>query len=187
MRSILKYEEQLEAAAITLTLAWTSDAIWWFYRGKQTFPIYESAHDRFVDFFRFDERAHLNNCLIHLCSLFERRADTVNLENLLEQSFIEAAAKSRLNFVLKSVEVPLEKVMILRSNLIAHRKNANGYDEWFKRADLRHDDIAELLKVAAEILNEMRLAANLDEWVPIDGTVEDVRSLLEALADDYCD
>jgi hypothetical protein len=177
----MSHEQQLQAAATTLQLAWTSDLIWWRYRGKETFAAYEPVRDRFVDFFRFDERAHLNNLIVHLWTLFDQDDDTISLASLMRDSMLPESEKLELQAVLSSVGRSKRKIAILRNNVVAHRNNSMTYNEVFALAEVSHDEMRTLLDVARAVLNRLRMAAGLSEWLPNDGTDEDTREMLQVL------
>jgi hypothetical protein len=134
-----------------------------------------------VDFFRFDERAHLNNLIVHLWTLFDQDDDTISLASLARDSTLQDSDKLELQSVLTSVAAPKRKIAILRNNVVAHRNNSMTYNEVFALAEVSHDEMRTLLDVARSVLNRLRTAAGLSEWLPNDGTDEDTREMLRAL------
>jgi hypothetical protein len=112
---------------------------------------------------RFIRAACRDAALLELHSLFADRRDTVNLPRLVRE--VEQALQGRLAHArLLSAGIPenITKVKILRDNAIAHRTKQIEFDDVFREANITRSEVSDTIDVAVKIVNELRLARDLE-------------------------
>lgn len=140
--------------------------IWWVYDGKPSREKHLETMNRFSEFYRFEPHAHFVAMVMYLSQLFESRDETLNLPSLLKNARSVGVLKSASEqgfLILDSVKPLVSKVMILRSNLFAHRNAKLSYKEVFDKAKVTQDQLRELSKAALHIANLLGIAAGINE------------------------
>jgi hypothetical protein len=162
---VLSLTDQLEATRTTLTIAHASYQIWWTYAEKNSRKQHWAgiqALDRFV---RFDELAHLWILVLQLRTLFDKRADTIRLSDLIKQCLPGNLAAQLLRRV-ENLDAEREKIEVLRHKLIAHRDNTLYYNDVYKLASISHDVIKLVLDEAVDIFGILAEKAGLPRFDP---------------------
>lgn len=158
--------------------------IWWTYIGADTRPKYVNTMNRYVDFFRFDEHANFVALVMYLSQLFEERRETLNLAGVVaeaevagvERSFIDTAGSA-----LVTAKPIWKKVVILRSNLFAHRSGKLSYEAAFELAEITPDDLRDLAQLGLEVINPLCKGLGMDEFEFVAESGADTVRLLEDL------
>lgn len=137
-------EEKLQKLEQVVLRARAHFDIWWVYAGAGTRPRVLPTMNEFSEFFRFDEHAHQFAFVIYLCQLLERRAKTINLGAVIakaQASGYPAEVTQKVSAIAGGMEPTWKKLVILRSNLFAHRTDQLGWDETFSRAGITANEI----------------------------------------------
>lgn len=136
---------------------------WWLSRGEQGRHQYNDFWDEYWEFWRFNEEALLSAFAVHICGLFDPPHNgTINLRNLMNNltgNYKNCALSSQFK---RAIDIA-RKVILLRSNLWAHRSGRIGYTEAFKKANVTADELHELTVLALEIVNFMLRSTELTE------------------------
>lgn len=167
MATPLPLDELLETAGHLVVRARIFYEVWWFYEGADTRPKIIDAMNDYPEFFRFDSHAHFVAFVVHIAGLFESREDTVNLPTLVSEvaasNLAPAAAIAEAESILSEARPLIPKVIILRSNLFAHRSAALTYAKAFEKADITANQLGHLCELALRVVNRLLLARSLDE------------------------
>jgi len=164
--------------------------IWWVYEGATTRGKYLATMNRFSEFYRFDPHAHFVAMVMYLSQLFELRGDTLNLPSLLENApsaKVATPVAEQGRSILEAVKPLVAKVMILRSNLFAHRSAKLSYAEVFDLAKVTADQLRELSDAALRIANLLGDAAGVGEKIVHDLSPAHAEAVLKALANSHAD
>ena len=153
MDAPLTLAERIRSAGFNIGLARASYDIWWVYKGADTRPLYLKGMQTYSQFFRFDEEAHFRAMIVGLCTLFDKRKDTITLASLVEGAKTAGSDVAAINAKLAKLDDRVAKIKILRHKLFAHRNHATAYNDVFREAQLRPDDLKSLLDESLAIVN----------------------------------
>ena len=125
--------------------------------------------NEYPEFFRFDYHAHFISFVVHIAALFERKATTVNIPNLVSDAGQHSHNTDSLTIeaerLLAQVKSIIKKAVFLRSNLFAHRSAKLNYDEVFKRASVTPDELRSLNDASFQIVGS--LSEVIGEEMPV--------------------
>ncbi len=113
--------------------------------------------DRYYEFFRFDEHAHLTTLVIYLNGLFESNSKSLNFTNILKaykKTYPRAGVK-RIESKLRTNRRWIKKLIQLRNEAIGHKSMAVSFNDAFRIADLKYTRIRKLIELALEIVNTL--------------------------------
>jgi hypothetical protein len=120
-----------------------------------------------------------------VAGLFESRNDTINFGALIKEAESDGVSKGAINkakaLMAEIAGVPT-KVAILRNNLFAHRSGSLSYEEAFRKADLKPDQLRELAVAGLRIANTLLIARGIDEQFFHELSRRDVERLINDLA-----
>lgn len=183
--SMQPLDERLNVAAQLIIRARIFYDIWWFYEGSDTYPRIRDTMNVYSAFFRYDIHAHFVSMLIHLAGLFESRGDTINFGALIKETEANGISKEAVDkawaLIREVADVPT-KLIILRSNLFAHRGASHSYEEFFQKAKLKPDQIRDLTVVGLKIANTLLIAHDLKEQFFYKPSRDHVERLINDLA-----
>src|SRR5687768_4197608 len=111
--------------------------IWWAYQGPEHNSAWVAALRELPDFFRFDEHAQFVTLVMYLGQLFESRPGTINLPLAAAHARLAEFPESvvaNADSALAKAQPLWKKVVVLRSNLFAHRSEKLSYEAAFKKA-----------------------------------------------------
>lgn len=185
MTTALPLDERLDVAAQLVKRARIFYDIWWFYDGADTRPRMLDTMNVYSEFFRFDTHAHFVSMVIHLAGLFESRNDTINFGALIKEAEADSVsneAVDRARALMTGIASVPSKVAILRSNLFAHRSASLSYEEGFRKADLKPDQLRDLTVVGLRIANTLLIARGLEEQFFHTPSRKDLERLINDLA-----
>jgi hypothetical protein len=164
--SRIQFREDVDLAGQLAVRARVFLDIWWIYEAVHTRGKYLATMNRFSEFYRFDSHAHFVAMVMYLSQLFEPRDDTLNLPSLAQKASSGGVAQSvteQARLALDAARPLISKVMILRSNLFAHRSAKLSYAEVFDLAKVTPDQLRELSDFALRIVNLLGEAVGTDE------------------------
>jgi hypothetical protein len=160
--------------------------IWWYYEGAATRPLHIDAMRGHTGFFRFDPHAHFVSFIVHAAALFESRADTINIPRLVQEiessNSISNDVIAQCRSLLSELGKYAPKIIILRSNLFAHRSSSIGYSNAFKIADVTPNELGVACEIALRIINLLLSAMGLQEHHFQSSPRDDLVAMLRALA-----
>jgi hypothetical protein len=139
----------------------------------------------YAEFFRFDFLAHLMCFVVSFAALLERRADTINLDQLtkevLDVTALSAKEKADIKVLLGKVLQFRVPIMTLRNNAFAHRSASLSYNSAFKKAHVTPNQLKELSQQVLELTNRLLVACNLKDNTGNAMAVTDLREITAAL------
>jgi hypothetical protein len=160
--------------------------VWWFYESDQTRPGILDAMNEYPEFFRYDSHAHFVSFVVHLASLLETRSDTVNLDALIQEAVATGAVQTTVasdgEATLASLKSLRRAVMILRSNLFAHRSKSMTYLEAFKMAAVTPNELRAGTESLLGIVNLLLRARGLPEQSFNETSQRHLRGMLDMIA-----
>jgi hypothetical protein len=164
MASPLPFDERLERAAQLVVRSRIFYDIWLYFEGEETRPAIIETMRCFNEFFRFESHAHFVAFVVHIAALFERRRDTINLPLLVSEmkltNLLSAECAAEVDTLVSQSEQLASKVIIMRSNLFAHRSATLSYADAFKKAAITANQLRDLTEIALKIANRLMLARN---------------------------
>lgn len=186
MATPLPINEQLETAGDLVVRTRIFYDLWWFYEGAETRPQIIDAMNHYPEFFRFDSHAHFVAFVVHLAGLFERRDDTINLPGLLlelaEAKLLEPEAAAEAESILNEAKPLIPKVIILRSNLFAHRSASLSYAKAFEKADVTANQLGHLSNLSLRLVNCLLIARGLKDRIFHTLSRAHLKAMLDAIA-----
>ena len=118
-------DERLEVAADLVVRARIFYDIWRYYEDAETRPAIIGALNQYSEVFRFDTHANFFTFIVYVAGLLEARNDTVNLPALIDEydraKLITPQVIADSRAILAQIQPLRSKLIILRSNLFAHR------------------------------------------------------------------
>jgi len=155
---------------------------WWVYEGAPTRSKNLDAMNQYSEFFRFDTHAQQVAYTIYLCQLFESKPKTLNISSVLREAKARGLAQSNIASVeqlLKEAEPIARKLVIIRSNLFAHRSLSLDYKTAFDKAAITPNEIRRLCDIALEAVNSLSVALGQDQCEFSELPTEDLSRLLK--------
>lgn len=153
-RQQLPFSKRVEIASQLAIRARIFFDLWWHYEGPTRNGILEKLNV-YPEFFRFDTHAHFVSFVVHVAALFEYRNDTINVRSLVEEAYrngFDKKAIMNLEAQLSSSSDLISKVIILRSNLFAHRSPTLTYAEIFELTEVSADQLRSLSELSFSVL-----------------------------------
>jgi|SRR6266496_2636470 len=166
MPRLLPIDERLERAAQLVVRTRIFYDLWLYFEDKHPPAIFDVMED-FSEFFRFEPHAHFVAFVVHIAALFEKRRDTINLPSLAKEmkaaNLISAQGATEVDALLSQAEQLASKVIILRSNLFAHRSATLSYADAFKKAAVTSNQLRDLTETALKIANRLLVVRGLSD------------------------
>lgn len=184
MANPLPLDQRLSTAGQLVLRARISYDIWWLYEGVGTRPKIIDAMRVYSEFFRFDTHAHFISMVMHLSAVFEDRRDTINFNRLIkdaEKAGIKEEAIKHANVCLETSRNVAKNLAKLRHKVIAHRDYTLPYDEVFKLAAVKPDEIRVLTETGLEIVNTLLKSRGFEEVCFTDLPLDDAKKLIRDL------
>jgi hypothetical protein len=159
----------------------------WFYfeeRGSRR-RIIETMED-YNEFFRFTPHAYLVSYVIYMAGVFDKREDTISFRPLFRE--MKAGGHLKGQDVVKVVALLAEaksiadKVTVLRHKAFAHRDAHISYNDVFKMAAVKPDQLRDLTGIALKIANRLLLARGLNDQDFTELPREAAEAMMKALA-----
>jgi hypothetical protein len=97
-------------------------------------------------------------------------------------NLISPEAATEVDALLSQAGPLAAKVTILRNNVFAHRSASISYDDVYKEAAVRPDQLRDLTELALGIANKLLLARGLGEHFFNELPRQDAEAMLKALA-----
>ena len=166
--------ERAEDLYQDLMRAWRNYDIWWVYKSAGTRPLYEEVINRFGWFFEASIHAHFVAMVMALSRLFDRDPKSVSLPTM-------ASARVTEGHAFKRVSQLWGKLKIVRDKAIAHRDARLNWEQAFKSADMKYDDVYKLLEGTTQLVNDvLRTKGKRELKIPTE-MCDDLIRMLETL------
>ena len=180
MNELESLKRNAEIASRSLFRANVFFELWWQSAGVEGRREFKEFWDEHWEFWRFNEHAMQFTFVVYAASLFERRSNTVNFGQLWDkaQNYTQdESLKKEFASLWGSTQPIAKSVLILRSNVMAHRSTKLSYTDAFKKANVTPDQLREFLENSWRLLNliEISLGIDLTEFEP--NAVESLRRL----------
>ena len=163
----MELEEKLDILIQLVLRARTFFDFWWIYEGAPTRTNYLPAMNRYSEYFRFDSHAHHVAFTIYLCQIFEDNQKTLNIINAVKEAKDRGLSATHVETAEAAIQEGLpiwKKLVIVRSNLFAHRSASLSYSEAFKKASLSPNEIRRLSELGLKGVNSLRTALSQKEY-----------------------
>ena len=121
--------------------------------------------------------------LLYLNALFERRADTVNIHAVRQHLHSHGVTTAEISADLAHHQSTLKKLYMLRGGAIGHRTSTRSYDETFAAVKMTMDELESLLALATRSTAALADAIGLPPEPPLIDPVDNLRQMLDCLAD----
>ena len=155
---------------------------WWIYEGAPTRAKNLDAMNKYSEFFRFDPHAQQVAFTVYLCQLFESKPKTLNINGALREAKARNLPQNTIaevEHLLQEAEPIVKKLVIIRSNLFAHRSLSLDYKTAFEKADITPNQIRRLCEIGLNTVNLLRVVLGQDQYEFSDLPTEDLSRLLK--------
>jgi hypothetical protein len=119
------------------------------------------------EFFRFTPHAYLVAYVIYMAGAFDKRRGTISLAQLVPEvkrtGQLKGQDADNVKALQAQAEPIAEKVRTLRHKAFAHKDAHIPYDDVFKLAAVKPDQLRELTDIALKIANKLLLARGLED------------------------
>lgn len=148
--------KELQDAATAASLHYD---VWWVLKSKDSRPQHVRTMNKYLQFFRSSISAHFVAMLVALYRVYETRKDTHNITVLIKeienQNLLSAQALASIKQKCESAKPLWVKISILRNEVFGHRTIGNDSDSVFIKANLKPNDLRDLVSITKEILNDL--------------------------------
>lgn len=140
----------------------------WFYFEEQGSrrQIIEIMQE-YSEFFRFTPHAYLVTYVIYMAGVFDKSKGTISLASLIREVKAEVHLKphdaATIDALMVEAKPIADKVTILRHKAIAHRSAHISYNEVFKLAAVKPNQLRDLTDMALKIANHLLLARGIQD------------------------
>ena len=121
-----------------------------------------------------------------MAGVFDKTRGTISLAHLIPEEkvagHLNAKDAADVNALLAKAKPICNKVAILRHKAFAHRSAHISYDDVFKMAAVKPDQLRELTNVALEITNRLLLARGLQDQHFTDLPREAAQAMMNVLS-----
>jgi hypothetical protein len=160
--------------------------LWFYFEERDSRRKIIETMREYNEFFRFTPHAYLVAYVIYMAGVFDTRRGTISFPHLVREVKAagqlkgqEAAAVDALLIEAKSVA---DKVLILRHKAFAHRSAHISYDDVFKMAAVKPDQLRDLTDMALKIANRLLLARRLHDQYFTELPREAAEAMMKALS-----
>jgi AbiU2 len=159
--------------------------LWFYFEERDSRrKIIETMRD-YNEFFRFTPHAYLVAYVIYMAGVFDKRRDTISLPPLVREMKAAGQLKGQdaatVDALLVEATHVADKVLILRHKAFAHRSAHISYNDVFKMAAVRPDQLRDLTDMALKIVNRLLLARELADQFFTELPREAAEEMMKAL------
>jgi hypothetical protein len=164
-----------------------SYAVWRELTDANNRDLYESIKEGYEDFFQAIDRANLAMVINGLHMLLEDKSNTDNLQAVLKrQRSLGRLYEARVDKWLSEIaswQPSIKKVILIRSNVFAHRGGKATASEFMRQAAITPDEIGKLIRSTETLLKDFAEAVLFNVAVlPFGGqTTASTKQLMLAL------
>lgn len=133
--------------------------IWWIYINRDDRSEFSSVLVKHKDFFELLGYANLAAMIVALFKLYDKQQKSLSIPNLIErasrQRILNSEDISALSTQVSEARPLWEKIVVLRSNLIAHQNRFLTREEIYAIAQITPDQIKDLTERSLSLLNDL--------------------------------
>jgi hypothetical protein len=158
----------------------------WFYFEESTSraKIIETMRE-YNEFFRFTPHAYFVAYVVHIAAMFDKTRDTISLTRLANEMkaarLIQGQETGKVDAPFAEAAPIAEKVTVLRHRAFAHRSASISYDDVFKKAAVKPDQLRHLTELTLKIANCLLLARGLKDEFFTSLPREDAERMMKTL------
>lgn len=139
--------------------------LWFYFEGRDSRRKIIETMREYHEFFRFAPHSYFVTYVTYIHGVFEQRRDTINLGSLVREMkaarCLKAQDAATVDALRAQAKPIADKVAILRHKAIAHRSAHIRFDDVYKMAQVKPDQLRDLTDLALKIANHLLLAAGL--------------------------
>jgi hypothetical protein len=141
--------------------------LWFYFEERDSRRKIIETMREYNEFFRFTPHAYLIAYVIYMAGVFDKRRDTISLPPLVRE--VKAAGQLKgqdaatVDALLVEAKPIADKVLILRHKAFAHRSAHISYNDVFKMAAVKPNQLRDLTDMALNIANRLLLARGLQD------------------------
>jgi hypothetical protein len=160
--------------------------LWYYFAEDKSRRKIINIMEDYSEFFRFTPHAYLLSYIIYMAGVFDKTKHTISLTHLVPEmkavGHIKGQEAGKVDEYLAEASLIADKVAVLRHKAFAHRSAHISYDDVFKLADVRPDQLRDLTEIALKIANRLLLARGLSEAHVAELPREAAEAMMKALA-----
>lgn len=141
--------------------------LWFYFEEQESRRKIIDIMEEYNEFFRFTPHAYLTTYVVYMAGVFDKRKGTISLAPLLREvkatGQLKAPDAAIVEALLTKTKPVADKVATLRHNAFAHRSAHISYDDVFKMANVKPDQLRDLTDMALEITNRLLLSCGLQK------------------------
>jgi hypothetical protein len=159
--------------------------LWFYFEERDSRRKIIDTMREYNEFFRFTPHAYLATYVIYMAGVFDKSKGTISLAPLIRE--VKAAGQLKANdaaivdALLGKAKPIAEKVAMLRHKAFAHRSAHIAYDDVFKMAAIKPDQLRNLTDIALKITNRLLLARRLQDQYFTELPREAAEAMMQAL------
>jgi AbiU2 len=160
--------------------------LWFYFEERDSRRKIIETMREYDEFFRFTPHAYLVAYVIYMAGVFDTRRGTISFPPLVREAKaagqLEGQEAAAVDALLVEAKPVADKVLILRHKAFAHRSAHISYDDVFKMAAVKPDQLRDLTDVALRIANRLLLARGLPDQDFTELPREAADAMMKALA-----
>ena len=169
----------------TATNASLNYDIWWALKSSDTRPLFVNSMNRYKIYFSVAINSHFMAFVVGLYMLYEKRSDTTNIPNalkVLKSNREISGVTQELVCTLYNEAKPIwVKICVLRNNFVGHNSSEKAFDEIFRVANIKPDEIKALIEITKKLLTGLADAFDTDFHPFVINARDDTLSMLTDL------
>jgi hypothetical protein len=141
--------------------------LWFYFEERNSRRKIIETMREYNEFFRFTPHAYLVAYVIYMAGVFDKRRDTISLAPLVREvraaGHLKSPDAATVDALLLEAKPIADKVAILRHKAFAHRSAHISYNDVFKMASVKPNQLRDLTDMALKIANRLLLARGLQD------------------------
>jgi hypothetical protein len=159
--------------------------LWFYFEERDSRRKIIDTMQEYNEFFRFTPHAYLVAYVIYMAGVFDKRRDTNSLARLIREvksaGQLKAHDAAIVDALLTEAKPIADKVIILRHKAFAHRSAHLSYNDVFKMAAVKPDQLRDLTDITLKIANRLLLARGLQDQYFTELPREAAEAMMKAL------
>lgn len=160
--------------------------LWFYFEGRASRANILETMRAYNEFFRFTPHAYFVTYMIYIAGVLDKRRDTIGLASLIHDvkaaGGLKAPDATTVSALLAQAKPIAEKVAIPRHKAFAHRSAHVSYNDVFKMAAVRPDQVRDLTEMAMDIASRLLLARGLRDQHFTKLPRESAKAMMKTLA-----
>lgn len=159
--------------------------LWFYFEERNSRRNIIDIMQEYHEFFRFTPHAYLVTYVIYIAGVFDKSRGTISLAPLIREVNTTGELKKRdaeiIETLLMKAQPIVNKIAILRHKAFAHRSADISYDDVFKMAAVKPNQLRDLTDLALKIANRLLLARGLQDQFFTELPREAAEAMMQAL------